>query len=364
MPSSRLFEMLAEAGAKPSGAFQDASAAMDAVNQGASSALKYQKDKRLDTKLADLLGDSSYGDMRLRDVSDKSSGLLELFKLKAENAPVDVNTTDYSDPSNPAIKKIGTASRHSQFVKPDVPNNLDEIIAGKVSRGELSLKEAAKIKASMSPSMFPKPEPGFRFGPNGELLPIPGGTPARKIAEEEAKKQAAIDAQQAEANLIIGKIDEALSQVSGSSAGAMAGTKNIPVIGQMTGATDLGANLDTITSSLGLNKLMEMKNNSKAGASGMGALSDREMTLLTSALTSIKQAQKPEQLKKHLTDAKTHYQNILKMSRGINPFGSETGDPEADQAIAMVNASSLPPEQKAARITAIKARATQGAPRQ
>ena len=97
-------------------------------------------------------------------------------------------------------------------------------------------------------------------------------------------------------------------------------TSGIPFLGQLTGATDLTADLDSIASSLGLNKLMEMKNNSKAGASGMGQLSDREMTLLTSAIASIKQSQNPEQLKRKLLEIKNHYQNIIQMSQGINPY--------------------------------------------
>lgn len=119
MPSSRLFELLAEAKAKPSGAFQGAMSAIDAGNKVAGSVYDYQRNKRMDTKLSAMLGDTSYGDMTLRDVADKNSGLFELLKLKAENLPVDVNAPTYDEKGNPTgLVKIGTESKRSKIVQP------------------------------------------------------------------------------------------------------------------------------------------------------------------------------------------------------------------------------------------------------
>jgi hypothetical protein len=120
--------------------------------------------------------------------------------------------------------------------------------------------------------------------------------------------------------LVVNKIDSALKNVNAFSAGWGSFSKGIPG----SPAMNLKADLDTIKSSLGLGKLMEMKNNSKAGASGLGQLSDKEMTLLTSAIASLEQAQTPGQLQEKLGEVKTHYQNILQMNEGINPFESGT----------------------------------------
>lgn len=119
MPSSRLYEMLAEAGARPSGAFQDATAGITAANQVATSAYDYQKNKRLDTKLSQLLNDPSYGDMTLRDVSNKDSGLLELLKLKAENADVPLVAPTYDESGQPTGQaNLGKVSKKSKIIQP------------------------------------------------------------------------------------------------------------------------------------------------------------------------------------------------------------------------------------------------------
>lgn len=308
MASDLLYSKLADALSRPSNAYLAAQEGLaipgkvfEGYQQGANFADEIRKRKLAQQTLSEALG-------------GRTVPGLESFG----NTTVQGLTTLV-----PAITAGAALDKANRPDKSNVPNSLEEILAQNVREGKMTMEDAMKAKASMTPSLFPKPEPGFRFDKNGNLIPIPGGTPARKIAEEDIKKKMAVDAQKAEADLVIKKINDTLGQVNSFSAGGMAGTKDIPLLGQATGASDLASNLDTITSSLGLNKLMEMKSNSKAGASGMGQLSDREMNLLTSALTSVKQSQSPEQLKKHLGDVKTHYQNILKMNQGINPFSQK-----------------------------------------
>lgn len=122
------------------------------------------------------------------------------------------------------------------------------------------------------------------------------------------------------ANLIIGKVDQALGKVNSLTTGGMSGLAGVPFIGQATGATDLSSDLDTIKAILGFEQLEQMKNQSRAGASGLGQLSDREMRLLTAARSNLEQQQTPEQLKARLMEVKTHFQNWLKMEQGINPY--------------------------------------------
>jgi hypothetical protein len=214
---------------------------------------------------------------------------------------------------------LGTKREESMLKKypqPKPADSLEELLTDRVRKGEITLDQAFKMKASGSPSSEIKPSPGYRWDGKGGMEAIPGGPAFVKNQATDQKEKATQDSQIQEAQLVINKIDSALQKVGYGTAGVGSVLRNVPG----TSASDLSADLDTILSSLGLGKLMEMKNNSKAGASGMGQLSDREMTLLTSALSSLKQSQSPGQLAQHLNDVKTHYQNILKMGQGVNPF--------------------------------------------
>lgn len=229
------------------------------------------------------------------------------------------------------------------------PKTIDTMLAEKIQNGEMTIEDALKMKQQQvgiinidpagnanqigtapkgsivtRPNSGPggnKAPAGYRYTPDGNLEMIPGGPADTKSQMEKQRQDQALASLNQDAQMTIAKIDSTLGKINGMTAGGMGqATSGIPFIGQLTGATDLTADLDSIASSLGLNKLMEMKNNSKAGASGMGQLSDREMTLLTSAIASIKQSQNPEQLKRKLLEIKNHYQNIIQMSQGINPY--------------------------------------------
>lgn len=340
----RLFEMLAEALSQPSRAYRAAQeglqipeSAMKGYEAGAQFADKIRQRKLLHQTLGEALPG--------------------MVPSKLDNLPID--QAKNLVPLALAKAELDKANKPD---KPVMPGSLDAILADKVNRGEMSLDGAAKIKRSFSPSIIEKPPQGYEKV-DGGLRPIPGGPAYVKNQEQAKKEQIHKDSGIQEAKLIIGKIDDALGKVSGWSAGGMASTKNVPFLGQATGATDLAADIESIHSTLGIQKLMEMKNNSKAGASGMGQLSDREMSLLVSALASLKQEQRPTQLRSRLEKVKKHYQNWLKLEEGVNPyeqgFGTDqgTGDPEADAAIQKINASSISDNEKQARISAVKARA-------
>lgn len=219
-----------------------------------------------------------------------------------------------------SMKPLFEARKYAAAGDSDLPKSIDEILANKVSKGEMGLEEAYQLKNRYTPAMG--------------TLDFKKEQLTQKEEAERQKRESALATQRQDALAVIAKIDEAEKMVSGFSAGAGAFTEGTPILGQMTGATDLAAAIESIQSSLGLNKLMELKSASKAGASGLGALSDREMNLLVSAISSLKQSQNPEQLKTNLRKIKTHYQNILKMNEGINPFGgsegSDGGSPQDD----------------------------------
>ena len=177
-------------------------------------------------------------------------------------------------------------------------------------------------------SEYGKAPTGFRYTPTGDLESIPGGPADLKSQADKQKSDLALAGQKDKAQLIMGKIDQALSKVGYTTAGIGSFSKNIP----MTSAKNLSSDLETVKALLGFEQLGEMKNQSRAGASGLGALSDREMNLLTSARANLDQAQSPDQLRERLNEIKGHFNNWLKMEEGINPYqNSPPGQPQQPQ---------------------------------
>jgi hypothetical protein len=231
-------------------------------------------------------------------------------QMKRQNMMVDMQAAQMGyDPNNPAAYW----ERYNSDLQSKQDLRQSEIGKNNALADRYRNSQVAEDKKSPA---FNKPPTGFRWTATGDLEPIPGGPAFVKTQETEKKSNDAAMARTQEAELVIGKIDSALSKVGRTSAGVGSYLAGIPG----TKATDLESDLDTINSSLGLGKLMELKNNSKAGASGMGALSDKEMNLLISAVTSLKQKQSPDQLRKNLGEVKKRYSNVIKMSDGVNPY--------------------------------------------
>jgi hypothetical protein len=133
----------------------------------------------------------------------------------------------------------------------------------------------------------------YMWNPSGTaIVAIPGSPAAQK---EELAKTNRIDQDQKKVETqqsFIDNIDNALSAIE--EARGNVGTMSTGVIGgKLIGitpkASNLKANIDTINSFIGLGKLMEMKSQSKNGASGFGALSEKELALLTSSVRSLDQ---------------------------------------------------------------------------
>ena len=72
-----------------------------------------------------------------------------------------------------------------------------------------------------------------------------------------------------------------------------------------TTAKNLSKKLETLEGHIGLDRLGELKAQSATGASGMGALSEKELRLLTNVKGSLDQAQSREQLQQVLLDIQT-----------------------------------------------------------
>jgi hypothetical protein len=141
---------------------------------------------------------------------------------------------------------------------------------------------------------------------------------------EISKTQQDQTAQAEKAQNVSRQIDQALGMVGSTTAGF--GGK---ILGHVAGtkATDFQGVLDAIKANLGFDQLMAMKTMSKNGASGLGALSDNEMKLLTSLGGSLDRNQSPEQLRSNLLALKEKYANFnnaLGFSQGSTPHPQDS----------------------------------------
>lgn len=89
------------------------------------------------------------------------------------------------------------------------------------------------------------------------------------------------------------------------------------LIGQMskmfggTAANDLAGLITTIESSIGFNRLNEMRKASATGASGLGQLSKNELDQLNASIASLKQSQSHDQFVRNLKKVRQFYSSSL-----------------------------------------------------
>ena len=93
-------------------------------------------------------------------------------------------------------------------------------------------------------------------------------------------------------------------------------------------AADMQANLDTLTADAAFSSLQTMRDNSKTGGA-LGAISERELTLLGAAQRSLASSQSPEQLKTNITAyLKLRSESMARVKAG---FAKEYGQVAADK---------------------------------
>ena len=86
-----------------------------------------------------------------------------------------------------------------------------------------------------------------------------------------------------------------------------------------TSGTDLAGSLNTIGSKTVLEKLGELKTQSATGASGLGALSEKEAAYLRDSIASLDQGQSKEKLLDSLARIEKHYRRLNALADGQNP---------------------------------------------
>lgn len=171
---------------------------------------------------------------------------------------------------------------------------------------------------------------------------------ARRIANEkarrelEAQQQAAPKPEQQKRQLDLSN-DEIMAAIQRAkndlqvdrSAGYWA---RLPEMLQPQAAINLGGSLNTIASRLTLDKLSELKSASATGASGLGALSEREGALLRDSVAALGQTQDPQRLLENLNEVENHYRNMMILSNG-----EDFRDPAVAERYGIVN---VPPGQE------------------
>jgi hypothetical protein len=178
-----------------------------------------------------------------------------------------------------------------------------EYVDGKwseVGRGPAFAKTVQPAAPLTTPTA--KPPPGFRYKADApdQLEPIPGG-PKDTTPKDNARAAGAIQ----KADIVIGKVDEAMKNVGFSSTG-LTGT----VMGMVPGtkAYDLDKTIDTIKANLGFTELQAMRDASPTGGA-LGQVAIQELAMLQSTVASLEKGQSEDQLRKGLGQVRTHFQN-------------------------------------------------------
>lgn len=155
---------------------------------------------------------------------------------------------------------------------------------------------------------LPKPKFGYRYTPEGTIEAVPGGPAAEKEKGVIEKEKNLIRGIKERADLVVGKVDDALKNIGPLSTG---------VTGQMLGkipataAYNLEKQIDTIKANIGFGELQAMRQASPTGGA-LGQVAVQELNMLQAVLGSLDKGQSPDELVKSLKAVKTHYQNWKK----------------------------------------------------
>lgn len=144
-----------------------------------------------------------------------------------------------------------------------------------------------------------------------------------KLDAANVKTQAAKELGINSAESVLAIIQEAKPLVGWATAGFGGST-----IGQLPGTEgkDLQRKLDTIKANLALDKLAQMKEASKTGASGLGSLAVKELETIQATVASLDRDQSPAQLRANLAKIENHYRRYISLMRGEKPTEAPAGN--------------------------------------
>lgn len=171
---------------------------------------------------------------------------------------------------------------------------------------------------------------------------------AQAAAKEQAlapKPETALIQSALQTDNVIGLLNTARQQIGqGYSTGNVMGSKafqHLPFVGQK--ATNLAGTLNGISGNVINDTLKQLKAASASGASGMGALSDKEGDRLAAAVASLSQEQDEPTLLRNLSLVETHYRNALALLNNEDPripgvqakYGIIGSAPEEKKAVSV-----------------------------
>lgn len=145
---------------------------------------------------------------------------------------------------------------------------------------------------------------------NAEIAAIPVRVATQTAAERQTQMpqaQARLASEQRQATLVDSFIDQASGLAGGWTTG-MAGATLSGIPG--TPAHDLAAIIDTIEANIGFDKLNQMRQQSPTGGA-LGSVTERELSLLSATLGSLKQSQSPDQFKQNLETLREQVRAIV-----------------------------------------------------
>ena len=173
------------------------------------------------------------------------------------------------------------------------------------------------------------PQAGAQAGASGIIRPegLPPSATERKAETEEEKEQKRISNAMTKADLVVGKVDEALDQTGFFTTGLIGDIRGT-ALGRTTGsgAYDLEKTLDTIKANIGFKELQDMREASPTGGA-LGQVALQELMFLQSALSSLDKGQGEAQLRKNLAQVKKHYENWKKTVTASGAGRSPSGAP-------------------------------------
>lgn len=305
MASVQELLLAAESRKKPSSVAQLLSSALTGYDQGLADrsrnldiAIKTIQKQQLESQMANERNtwDLFFKDMTRNDEMTTQSSLNEAGVKPKPVLKSDKFKKTYSLEGG----RLSVKSEEMQTKEPDIPKTLEELWVEKVRKNEMTLPEALSAKTKGA-----KPPLGFRWTEDGNLEVIPGGPADIKLNKINEKEGMLMKGQVQKADLIISKVDQALAKIGPSSTGW--GAKmfgNVPA----TKAKSLRSDIETIKANLGFQQLQDMRASSPTGGA-LGQVSDREISLLTSALASLDPELDEEKLQSNLNEVKLHYQN-------------------------------------------------------
>ena len=212
------------------------------------------------------------------------------------------------------------ADKHAEYFQ---TNAREDQVSARDYREALGVQEL-KNQAGPGTKIYMGGE-NFIANPDGSVTPRPGSAEdykRRRDAEEDAA--AAAQSEQSTKSRI-GNFDQVRGFVQGAkdaieagrSAGWWAVGQDIPE----SNALALKQALVPVMSGVALGEMERLKSQSAVGATGFGALSEKELAIISNARGSLEQKQKPEDLIRNLDLIDTHFKNFTALLNGEVPEG-------------------------------------------